>query len=300
MFSSVYCLTEPKIFMKKVLLSIFILIFYFIPVSAEKAEKVEFLRSTDEALQTSIYQLVSPKSNIRLKIIGVVHIGDKVYYQKIREIIKDLDYLYYEGIHVPANTKLKAYRGGISPFALEISEEMQKNRVKEAVRKQINFVSQVDFLKPEENWINADADFQQFTEILKSHNLGFDKLEKLLSMENSWQKEPPEKISINPNDPEDVSKKVAFLKKKMSEVLVKSAKELCFQEEMKTTREAIILDRNKIALDFLKPQFSSTNQLELGLLYGAAHVPNFVEILTEEYNFEIESQVWLDAWNLQN
>lgn len=86
----------------------------------------------------------------------------------------------------------------------------------------------------------------------------------------------------------------------MSQNLVKSASDLCYLEEMKLPREAIIIARNKVALGFLKSKFSSEFPLELGLLYGAAHTPNFVEILTQEYKFEIESYEWLDAWSLQN
>ena len=86
----------------------------------------------------------------------------------------------------------------------------------------------------------------------------------------------------------------------MSQNLVKSANDLAYLEEMRLPREAIIIERNKIALTFLKPKFNSQIPLELGLLYGAAHTPNFVEILTREYNFEIESCEWLDAWSLEN
>jgi hypothetical protein len=101
------------------------------------------------------------------------------------------------------------------------------------------------------------------------------------------------------DNPEYIAR-IANFKRKMSQNLVKSATDLCYLEEMRLPREAIIIERNKIALSFLKPKFNSQVPLELGLLYGAAHTPNFVEILTRDYNFEIESYEWLDAWSLQN
>ncbi|MCX7997371.1 MAG: hypothetical protein N3A69_00280 [Leptospiraceae bacterium] len=86
----------------------------------------------------------------------------------------------------------------------------------------------------------------------------------------------------------------------MAKYLVKSARELCYDENMKIPREVIILERNRVALEYMSEKLTSNLPLELGVLYGAAHIPNFLEVLTEKYKFQIQSIIWLDAWRLDS
>ncbi|HMV44905.1 MAG TPA: hypothetical protein PKD50_20415, partial [Leptospiraceae bacterium] len=259
----------------------------------------------ETALQTSVYTLVSKDTNVRLKIIGVVHVADKEYYLNIQKIINELDFLYYEGIRVSSKMHSKNFSKN---YYAQTLEEMDTRRsikkysdLKSEIARFLNFADQSELLKPKQNWINADMDFQQFVEMLKNYKIGFDSLSTNFSNDSkSISKDYSELMQMENTDSAEYSTKVLSFKKKMSQNLVKSAFDLCFLEEMRLPREAIIIERNKIALSFVKPKFNSQVPLELGLLYGAAHTPNFVEILTREYNFEIESYEWLDAWSLQN
>ena len=292
-------------------LSFFLILFFFtIPVFSESPRDIPFLRTTETALQTSIYTLVSKDTNVRLKIIGVVHVADKECYLNIQKIINDLDYLFYEGIRVSnkAQSQVVDDKYPVSLVAQSTDETDTLRSIKKysdlklEIARFLNFADQADHLRPKANWINADIDFNQFVELLKTHRIQFDSLSSNFSGDSqSISRDYLDIIKMNPRDnPEEYRAKIANFKKKMSQNLVKSANDLAYLEEMRLPREAIIIERNKIALTFLKPKFSSQIPLELGLLYGAAHTPNFVEILTREYNFEIESCEWLDAWSLEN
>jgi hypothetical protein len=256
-------------------------------------------------LQTSIYTLISKDTNVRLKIIGVVHVADKECYLSIQKIINDLDYLFYEGIRVKSHAQISQQNFPLS-LVTQSTEETDTLRsikkysdLKSEIAHFLNFADQAEHLRPKANWINADIDFNQFVELLRAYNIQFDSLSNLSGDSQSIAKDYSEIIRMNQRD-NLYRAKIASFKKKMSQNLVKSANDLAYLEEMRLPREAIIIERNKIALTFLKPKFSSQIPLELGLLYGAAHTPNFVEILTREYNFEIESCEWLDAWSLEN
>lgn len=289
---------------------VLILFFFTIPVFSESPRDIPFLRTTETALQTSVYTLVSKDTNVRLKIIGVVHVADKECYLNIQKIINDLDYLFYEGIRVSnkAQSQVVDDKYPVSLVAQSTDETDTLRSIKKysdlklEIARFLNFADQADHLRPKANWINADIDFNQFVELLKTHRIQFDSLSSNFSGDSqSISRDYLEIIKMNPRDnPEEYRAKIANFKKKMSHNLVKSANDLAYLEEMRLPREAIIIERNKIALTFLKPKFSSQIPLELGLLYGAAHTPNFVEILTREYNFEIESCEWLDAWSLEN
>ena len=262
-----------KSFYKYIFFILLVLIFPLRIFSDSK--EIQFLRTTDTALQTSVYTLISKDTNVRLKIIGVLHIADLEYYQNIQKIISDLDYLFYEGIQINADKTISRYNHSLSSIASEIDANQTKKSIrknsefKNEIARFLNFADQLEHLKPKQNWINADMNFSL------------------------------ELKQLEPTTP-DYNEKVLNFKKKMSQNLVKSCQDLCFLEETKLQRTAIITERNKVAISIVKPKFTSQVPLELGLLYGAAHTPNFVEILTHEYNFEIESYEWLDAWSLQN
>ena len=285
----------------------FILLVFIFPFRIFGDSKdIQFLRTTDTALQTSVYTLISKDTNVRLKVIGVLHIADLEYYQNIQKIISDLDYLFYEGIQINADKTISRYNHSLSSIASEIDANQTKKSIrknsefKNEIARFLNFADQLEHLKPKQNWINADMNFSQFMNVLSSNQVGFDSIANNLSAENrSIVNDYLELKQLEPTTP-DYNEKVLNFKKKMSQNLVKSCQDLCFLEETKLQRTAIIIERNKVAISIVKPKFTSQVPLELGLLYGAAHTPNFVEILTHEYNFEIESYEWLDAWSLQN
>ena len=221
-----------------------------------------------------------------------------------------MDYLFYEGIRVSNKTQSQVvdekYPLNLVAQSSDETDTLRSIKkysdLKSEIARFLNFADQADHLRPKANWINADIDFNQFVELLKTHRIQFDSLSSNFSGDSqSISRDYLDIIKMNPRDnPEEYRAKIANFKKKMSQNLVKSANDLAYLEEMRLPREAIIIERNKIALTFLKPKFNSQIPLELGLLYGAAHTPNFVEILTREYNFEIESCEWLDAWSLEN
>ncbi|MCC6275098.1 MAG: hypothetical protein IT569_04515 [Leptospiraceae bacterium] len=51
-------------------------------------------------------------------------------------------------------------------------------------------------------------------------------------------------------------------------------------------------------MNYIKKRLNSENPQVIGMLYGAAHIPDFLNILQAEYGFIIDSHEWLNAWNL--
>jgi hypothetical protein len=301
--------SKLKSFLYQVLLnsakfSLLLLGFYLLynPLnSQESSSKLEFLRLTETALQTPIYTLSNKDSSIRVKIIGVIHVGDLGYYQELKKIIRDLDFLFYEGIRMTRSSKSINI-----PYGVKNEPEKTKQDVKTFTNLQnqiaisFKFVEQADYLRPESNWINADVNLNQFTEILQKTNLSLEDLSRNLSLDNRNIFEQDNESRETLKSDSDQNKLLRWYKRKMAVYLVKSAKDLCFNEEMKIPREAIIIERNKVALGYLKEKLRSANPAELGLLYGAAHIPHFVETLKNEHDFEVNSIEWVDAWSLNS
>jgi hypothetical protein len=256
----------------------------------------EFLRITDQALQTPIYTLVNKNTTVRLKVIGVIHIADSKYYHQLRTIINDLDILFYEGIRMSHLTNLL-------PIAVATTDNGKEDvntfsKIQTQLAESFKFAQQADHLRPQSNWINADVNFQEFSRILQKINLSLEDLSKNLSLDNRNIFEYDSEARNYLNNEKDQTKILLWAKKRMAVYLLKSANELCYNEELKLPREAIIIERNKVAVNYLKQRFNSQNPSEIGLLYGAAHIPHFIDVLQREHEFEISSIEWIDAWSL--
>lgn len=288
-------------FLGKWIFFILIHLFVFSLYSQDSSPNLEFLRLTEKALQTPIYTLSNRDSSIRVKVIGVIHVGDLEYYQELKKIIRDLDYLFYEGIRMN-HSSIPIFL----PYGVKNESERTKQDVKSFTNLQnqialsFKFVEQADYLRPESNWINADVNLNQFTEILQKTNLSLEALSKNLSLDNKNIFEQDNESRETLKYDSDQKNLLHWYKRKMAVYLVKSAKDLCFNEEMKIPREAIIVERNKVALGYLKEKLRSSNPSELGLLYGAAHIPHFVETLKNEHDFQVNSIEWVDAWSLNS
>lgn len=280
---------------------LFISFLFLFPLGSQDSERIEFLRLTETALQTPIYTLSTKDSSTRIKVIGVIHVADLKYYQYLQKVIRDLDYLFYEGIRMTYSTH--------PPYSLVgVRNESEKTRqdvksftsMQNQIANSFRFVEQADHLRPESNWINADVNLNQFTEILQKTNLSLGELSKNYSLDNkNIFEQDSESREIFRNET-DAKKQLLWYKKKMAWYLYKSAQELCYNDEMKVPREAIIIERNKVALGYLREKLNAPNPTELGLLYGAAHIPHFIQTLQNDHELEIISIEWIDAWSLKH
>ncbi len=290
----------PKFTFKYIRNLSFCILFLFTYSIFGQENKLEFLRLTENALQTPIYTLSNRDSSIRVKVIGVIHVGDLRYYQQLQRIIRDLDYLFYEGIKMTYSSKGAAGLIGVKNEPDRTKQDVKTfSNLQNQIAISFKFVEQADYLKPESNWINADVNLNQFTEILQKTNLSLEELSRNLTLDNRNIFEQDNESRETLKNETDQNKVLLWYKKKMAGYLVKSAKDLCFNEEMRVPREAIIVERNKVALGYLKEKLINPNPSELGLLYGAAHIPHFVETLKKDHDLEINSIEWVDAWSLK-
>lgn len=282
---------------------IFLFVSFFPLVYAQetKLQEFEFLRIQSGSLQTAVYSLEHPESFVRIKLVGLIHVGDAKYYKSITKIMNDMDYVFYEGIRMDQPASSISPINFISQSNLPSKKGIQNivNFQSEFAR-YFNLVEQGDYLKPKQNWINADVNFFDFVEILKNLNINLEQLSRTLTLESKVSLEQ----DISPEDMIQIedTRSTALMKykRRMAKYLVKSARELCYDENMKLPREAIIIERNKVALEYMDEKLRSNLPLELGVLYGAAHLPHFLEVLQEKYKFQIQSIFWLDAWRLEN
>ncbi|NUM40239.1 MAG: hypothetical protein HUU45_01235 [Leptospiraceae bacterium] len=290
--------------MKKFLLIfLFGFIHYSIFSQIQEFHSVEdgFLRLKASSLQTGKFKLVSPDTGDIIYLIGVIHIGEKSYYEKINVFSKDMDVLFYEGVSFStqklSNTKHSILQN-IAQVANKQTNFKEILKYQESFAKKVSLARQVDELIPEYNWVNADVNYAEFQNILKKHEISQHKMMNYLSLDNKNTFQNYNEIeNMDETNPVFI-KKIKEYKKIIASNLVTSANDLCFSEKMKLARKILILERNKVALSFVQKRLNQKNPQIIGMLYGAAHIPDFLNILQKEYGFIIDSHEWLDAWNL--
>jgi hypothetical protein len=281
---------------KKIIYCTLFLFFNLGAIATElDVQKYEFLRLTDLALQTPVYHLSNKERTINLKLIGIIHMADVEYYKLIQKITHDLDFLYYEGVKMHPTISLNDSNGCyqyVSQVNHPISDSEQIKQdmklfsnTQGLIAQNYRLVNQEEYLFPEAHWINADLSLEQLLQVMSTKTINVEELSADLALDL--------KKILEPNSDNK-------MKRKFAKSILKSTEELCFSEKMKPLREALIEERNKVALSYIKEKMNTQSSLELGILYGSAHLPHFLETLKTEYNFTIYSIDWLDAWSLKN
>jgi hypothetical protein len=65
-----------------------------------------------------------------------------------------------------------------------------------------------------------------------------------------------------------------------------------------TLNQMLITDRNEAAMRVLKQQIEN-GKTRIGIFYGAAHMPDFEQRLTDQLGMRKTRQAWVEAWNLE-
>jgi hypothetical protein len=60
----------------------------------------------------------------------------------------------------------------------------------------------------------------------------------------------------------------------------------------------IISERNKKALEVLKKEIAAGKK-NLGIFYGAGHLPDMEERLLKDFGLKRDSETWLTAWTME-
>ncbi|MDX1957004.1 MAG: hypothetical protein SFU98_00430 [Leptospiraceae bacterium] len=257
----------------------------------EENSRFEFLRLTNEALQTPVYYLTNKEKTINLKLIGIIHIADPIYYKAIQKISKEVDILYFEGVKMHNKQSSIFYPKEFSYLAQsnQINEQIKQelklfNNTQSIVGRLFNLANQEEHLIPDKHWVNADISLEELMLIMSTKTINYSEIESSLSLE---LKSSPEFMNEKNN------------KRKFARSILKSTEELCYNEKLKPLREALIEERNRIAISLVKEKMNTTEILDLGILYGSAHLPHFLSSLKKD-NFSIYYVEWLDAWSFKN
>lgn len=262
------------------------------PIGSWERQKSDpsYLKTGKDAFYTRAWVLASEEHSSLIVLVGVVHIGEPGYYLQIRDILEGCQEVFFEGLHSeeglaegpkisPAMAKTTAPNSwqGLQNLQMEYAQAL-------------GLVYQNSVIRPKRHWKNADAsvrDFSRWVEEYEAENLLLDKK----NADDEYMDIRTLKSQKN-NGIQGIMK----FRRKLAEEISKSSHSLNTEREYESTLELLVKRRNQVALR--KIEASLGKGVAIGLIYGAAHMPDFLERLHREWGYQIVNHRWIPAWSL--
>lgn len=276
---------------------------------ADQPQPTRFIRvqySDDKrplALQTATarYVAMTGEGDLTVDLIGVVHIGDKPYYDKLNKQFEQYDVLLYELVAMPEDRVPMKDRGGDNPLAM-----IQK--VMHTVLDLTSQTDHVDYTKA--NFVHADLSPEEMMKKIRER--GDDGLTLTLSVAADFLRQQNlQKLAAENSDDPDAEEPaeefdpLALLTDPSGPTKMKVMMAEQFEAQAdpaaglgKTLQTILIDDRNATAMKVFQTEMAKGKK-RIGIFYGAAHMPDFEKRLTAEFGLRRESVTWQTAWDLR-
>lgn len=283
-------------------ISLLLLIWLPFQIAAQEISHIRFVEGNEEwqgELQTAVTRYRNQEGQY-VDLIAAIHIGDQTYYDELNNYFAKLDELLFELVadlpelsELPNTTTAQLNSQSGSPLSL--IQTLLANYL------QLDFqLSGINYAA--KNFRHADLSASELREIMASKDESF--FTMFLTMaaaQMSAEREGLANDSIRPTAFTLVSLMNALSAENQAQALkFLLAQELARSGGLTIDAEiesglTILGDRNQAALLVLEESLAEGNR-EVGLFYGAAHMPGLARAMTNDMGFEMESQQWITAW----
>ena len=237
------------------------------------------------------------RAKIVVDLIGAIHIGDRAYYRQLNRRFRQYDALLYELV-APEGTKVQRGRGASNTHPLGAMQNLMKTTLE--VEHQLE---QIDYTQP--NFVHADFSPEEFVQSMKDRDEGFAKMFfRMMGKSIAQQSQQSAK-----GESSDIDFFTAFMAKdRPRQLKIVMAKQFEAMESMLVgisgpDGSTLITERNKRALAVLEEQLAvlgeqnNGGKRKLGIFYGAGHLSDMHERLTEQFDMVPVAITWVEAWN---
>lgn len=267
--------------------------------AAKSAETSRYIRisKTDaghpQGLETSIVRYVgtkdSPHPDLVVDLVGVVHVGQKEYYQQLDKRLSTYDVVLYELV-APNGTRVAPEEVAASRSPL--------SAVQLGMRDMLNLQFQLQHIDySAKNFRHADMSPDEFLEDMEGR--GDSILKMGLRMMGAG-------LATQAASASDAGMLRALLSgedrsKKMKQVM---AQQLIDMESMTAGlddaqgQNTLIRSRNAKAFEVLREEIEAGKK-RIAVFYGAGHLPDMAERLEQDFKLQSSTVEWFQAWNLQ-
>ncbi|REK12406.1 MAG: hypothetical protein DWQ37_11750 [Planctomycetota bacterium] len=266
------------------------------PAEDSQAETHKYIRiDRDEAdeplsLQTVIVRFVpaDDSGGVSVDLVGAVHVGESSYYEALNKAFEDYDVVLYELV-APDGTRVEK---GTKPSNHPVA--MLQNGLKDMLELE-HQLQCVDYTK--DNMVHADMSPDAFAKSME------DRGESFFGMFFRMMGHAMAQQSAQKNPTSDFDLLSAFFDNDRSTALKRVMAEQF--ESLEGVMQAldgpdgstIITERNKVALEKLREQLDAGKK-KIAIFYGAGHLRDMEQRLSDDFKLKRDREQWLDAWNL--
>lgn len=264
---------------------------------AEEAKKNDYVRyvGDDKVGKLDTVVVSMKKGDVKLDLIGAVHIADKSYYSELTELFKGYDSLLFElvdgqNIKNEVEGKKEATDKDADP-AFKFLRGMMTS-----LSSYFKFQYQTDGINYHtKNFVHADVSLDEFEQMQDEKGESFFTL---------FQKAIRAQIEVGADksaEPKGSQMLLALLGDS-SGLKVAMARSLASADTLLDAIEGedgtvILAGRNKVALKVLEKE-TAAGKKNLGIFYGAAHLPD-METRLVKMGYERTGEKWITAWDIK-
>jgi hypothetical protein len=225
-------------------------------------------------------------------LVGAVHIGDLGYYETLNQRFRQYDSVLYE---------LVAPSGTVVPRGTRASDRHLLGALQNAMKEWLEVehqLEQIDYTQS--NFVHADLSPDEFFASMERKEESFlDMYFRILGASIAQQSE----AAAN-GESAEMEMMVAMLsddRARLFKILL--AKQFEGMESLMLALSGpdgstLITERNNRALDVLEARLDDGDQ-RLAIFYGAGHLSEMHDQITERFDMRPVSIEWLEAWNLR-
>ncbi len=273
--------------------------------TAEEAAEEKFLRliRNDDgdvlSMDTAIVEFEATgekNQGVVVTLVGVVHIGEKQYYEQLNDEFDKFDVVLYELV-APEGTRVPkdgSRRGG-NPLS------MMQNGMQRMLGLEYQ-LDQIDYQR--ENFVHADMSPEEFEESMAKR--GDDFLKMFFRMMGRSMAQQARQASQNNGRAKngDADLLLALFNRdgssSMKRIMAEQFEDL--EGAMKVIDgpdgSTLITDRNEKALGVLTEQIEAGKK-KIAIFYGAGHMPDMAKRLADDFHLRRGETRWLKAWVIE-
>ncbi len=265
----------------------------------EPSTFAEFVRTEDDSGRFDVKIVTYEKDDTKVSLIASVHIADARHYQELNEEFENYDALLYELVANPDKRPKPGEpkkKGGFNPISL-LQQAMTKGL-------ELSFqLDNIDYTK--DNFVHADLTPKGMARAMEANN------ESILTIAiNMIQRQSKMQAEQREREVDGEAPREFDIVKAMRSGYGRHTLRMMVAEQL-TAIEALALGggeeegddmvllegRNDRALEVLREQMAEGKK-NLGIYYGAAHMPDMERKLIRDFGFRKSGERTLMAWDI--
>jgi len=262
----------------------------------------DYMRYAEDArsarLETAIRSLTLP-SGQQVDLIGVVHIADDAYYQKLNQRFDRYSSVLFELVGNPARLTTTAPALLRQQMQLENPGLLTTLQMTAGRYLGLTFqLGEIDYTK--RNMVHADASAEDFARMQRER--GENMLTLFARAMNSQMNGGLQTMAV---DDFNLFGLIRILMSPNAAAEFKKVLARAFDGAESATAlidgesgSAVLSDRNGVAMKKIREVLASPRQRRIAVLYGAAHMPGIEAMLIENLHARPVKEEWLAAWTM--